>query len=647
MQNHPSVQRASLLHTIAQTLAGGPRYKTSINDDGTTTRTPVPLSRGDVAMAIVAEALSGSMAGLAQRGPGATGRAAAAGFDQVSQQQQQAQQQAAAQAQQDANNRSTALVRKATIFETNMRARLNAAQAEQFGADAIDKIVEQNRAAGLLDPDQPFVENGGIPMTQQELTDAIAKNQLSVTDHVGPIAGRIEVTAPDGSKYWETTHLILKSGDTKVPLTQSEWDMFAQHGVKGYPAGTKITDGVMVPLRLKALAGEQLAAHTLTEYQLSNLRDVLDGTPFADKVPAKVDWSQPGADTAMQRLQTYISHNAAAASDPYLALQAMGTDKRNEKTGQMEPNTDSKYVSSIANLLGGWPVLEAAHDQIAANKKAVADYAVIDTADKANAVIAAPKRFTQDQVQAAKNFITLSNEQGSRKAADDARARAIADGSDIQAMYRFGRNPISGEQLSLSNAPDSMLVNSSGQVIPQDLISTYKPTSQERMTADTARQVLSISADLQKQLQQNPNLAGPLAGRSKQGLAKLGYGDAQAQKFLDDVSFIQTAATKMHTSRFSSQILDKMSTLIKPGMNPDQFAGALSSINDIASRYADEDRLTTVGDYKQKSATPMSPNPSSGKQVQIPAGAQIGRDGQGNVVGYRLNGKYVSLAGSQ
>ena len=96
--------------------------------------------------------------------------------------------------------------------------------------------------------------------------------------------------------------------------------------------------------------------------------------------------------------------------------------------------------------------------------------------------------------------------------------------------------------------------------------------------------MLAISADLQSQIQKNPALAGPLSGRSKEGIAKLGFGDAQAQKFLDDLSFLQSAATKMHIGRFSNEILKKMGNLIQPGMNSDQFRGALSSINDVASR---------------------------------------------------------------
>jgi hypothetical protein len=115
-------------------------------------------------MAIIAEALSGGLTGLAQSGPGATGRAAATGFQNSMQQRQQAQTQQQEQAQTDANNQASALARRATTFETNMRGMLNAAQVEQYGADVIDKVVQQNRVAGLLDPDQAYVENGGVPM---------------------------------------------------------------------------------------------------------------------------------------------------------------------------------------------------------------------------------------------------------------------------------------------------------------------------------------------------------------------------------------------------------------------------------------------------------------------------------------------------
>ena len=82
---HPAIQRASIVHQIAQTLAGGQRYQTTIDlETGTRKQTPIPMSRADIGMAIAMEAISGALGGLATpAGPNAAGRAAAAGFAQA------------------------------------------------------------------------------------------------------------------------------------------------------------------------------------------------------------------------------------------------------------------------------------------------------------------------------------------------------------------------------------------------------------------------------------------------------------------------------------------------------------------------------------------------------------------------------------
>ena len=183
----------------------------------------------------------------------------------------------------------------------------------------------------------------------------------------------------------------------------------------------------------------------------------------------------------------------------------------------------------------------------------------------------------------------------------NARATAQARGADVEAMYRTGKNPITGETLNLNNAPPSSLVNpTNGQVIPQDMLSLYKPTQNERQTADTARQVLAIANDLKNEVTKNPDLIGPLAGRSQELLQKAGLSQQDASKMIDDIKFLTSAATKMHTGRFSAQILDKMDSMIRPGMNADEFKGALDSINDVATRYANEDKLSTVYEYQQR-----------------------------------------------
>ena len=302
----------------------------------------------------------------------------------------------------------------------------------------------------------------------------------------------------------------------------------------------------------------------------------------------------------------------------------MGTGKRNPTTGALEPNPDAKFVDTIAQTFGGWPVLQAAHNQLEANTKTAANFAVIDSADKANAVLAAPKRFTADQVSAATNFTRIAQSESVGKAVAEARAHAVATGADVEAMLKTGINPITKERLTLQNAPDSMLVDPSGNVIPQNQQALYKPTAMERQTADTARQVLAISADLQAQVAKTPGLIGPLSGNSAKAFAPFGIGTEAAQKMLDNVSLLQSAVTKMHTGRFSSEILKKSGSLIFPGMNTDQFAGAMDSLRDVAGRYANEDQLTTVANFKaQQSAaspnvTPRIQTPPSGATMKVP-----------------------------
>jgi hypothetical protein len=624
---HPAVKRAGVMYSIAETLAGGPRYTETIDENGNRQFKPLPVSGRHLAMAIALEAIQGSMTGLAAgrgRGIGAAGSAA---FNQQMAQKQQAQQRQDQQATDDFNNRSAVLARKAQIAEVNSRTILNTSEAERFGSEAIDKLVDINRASGVLDVDPTLLDNDGQPMTQAEMMDAIKNGKISTMDQLGPIAGRVEVTNPDGSKRWEATHLIVRDPKTPVEVSQEQWDKFAAAHVPGFPAGMKIGEGTQLKLSIVQRANEIMAAHSLTDYRLKEIRDVLDGTPWADKVPTSVDFSKPGVESAMQRFQKYVSHSNQHGMDVYESLQQMGQDKRDPKTGQMQPNPDSKYVDTVAAAMGGWPVLQAVHNQLAADKKNATEFSIVDSESKANAILASPTKFTKDQINSAKNFLTLTQQQGARKTAEEARARAVAEGKDVEAMLRTGVNPLTGHKLTLENAPDSMLVDAKGRPVPQNLQSFYKPSQNERQTADTARQALAISADLRAAVQKNPNLVGPLLGNSKSGLAKLGLGDSEAQKFLDDISFLQSAATKVHTGRFSSEILKKMGNMIKPGMNAQQFVGGLNSIDEVMGRYAVEDKLVTVADYKAMQQAPSGA--ASGQQP--PAGATMkvpGSDGK-------------------
>src|ERR1035441_3655320 len=116
---HPSVQRASWVHDVAETLAGGPKYNYNVDPNtGEMKKTQVPVSGKHLALAIALEALQGSMTGLAAgrgKGPGAAGAAAMA-------QQQQQQQKIKEQAQREASDN---YARGAAIAQTNMHMALN------------------------------------------------------------------------------------------------------------------------------------------------------------------------------------------------------------------------------------------------------------------------------------------------------------------------------------------------------------------------------------------------------------------------------------------------------------------------------------------------------------------------------------------
>src|ERR1700678_1642435 len=65
LDNHPAVQQAGVIRRVGETIAGGPRIKTTIDPQtGTVTREKVPLSTGE----ILKGALANILGGLGQAG---------------------------------------------------------------------------------------------------------------------------------------------------------------------------------------------------------------------------------------------------------------------------------------------------------------------------------------------------------------------------------------------------------------------------------------------------------------------------------------------------------------------------------------------------------------------------------------------------
>jgi len=617
LSNHPAVQKAGVVRAIAETLAGGPRTSYAIDPTtGAMTQTQQPLSTRQIGLAIAMAALSGGIQGLGEKGPGAEGRAAQAGFNKVQQQNQQQDAQQQQQASQD-------YARQAQITATNFQTHQNAVRLGQMEKDVHDGYVKD--AASVL---QNLQDVGAIQESGVREGDLL--NKYHVTKDMAVVDGTIPRMAgdgqqarnPDGSLAWDNTYSVIDP-QKKIALPDETAKLLADYRIPGF---FRVVDGQTVPTNFQGSAPIKAAL-------------VVDGLATASalkitesSVNQQLRTLGRAGDADAQRFEVNLKSSLADGSVTPKALKAFarytGEPLDEALTSMQRDKVDPSLVGQIASLIPA-----DAREQIKQNRTDAAKYSVIDSADKAQAVLAAPGRFGADQVGAARNFIRIAQNDSITKASAEARAHAVATGADLEAMLKTGINPITRERLTLQNAPDSMLVDPSGNVVPQNEQGLYKPTAQQKQTADTARQVLAISADLQAQIARNPALIGPLSGNSAKAFAPFGIGTEAAQKMLDNVSLLQSAVTKMHTGRFSSEILKKSGSLIFPGMNPQQFAGAMDSLKDVAGRYANEDQLQTVASFRQQQAKQQQlPAP----QRVVPPGATPGRDPKtGNIIGYK------------
>jgi hypothetical protein len=378
----PAIQHAGRFYRFAQALAGGPQYRTTIDPStGAVSRTQVPVSRGQLGLAIAMEAISGALSGLSQQGPGATGRAALAGAQTVGSQMQQARQQQEQQAAQDAKSRTDALVRAASIADVNANIIRSTAEAEGRGADTLAKIADTNRP--LIDA---YDEQGQVlahNMTQDELMEGMKSGKYDSTAMIGPIDG---YRLLGGGKV-EATHALITDPAAKVPLTREQWQDFSDSHVQGFPKTANIPDNIFVPGTVVARANEQKSQFQLAQMRHDEVADALRQSDdpnvqqLADQIPtvgSLLDDPKRGAGlaTALNHFASYTSHADLnhGGRDLYESLQAMAAPSRPDPNnkGQFIPNRDAPYSNIVAqafspdgSVQGGWNVLRQYHDEVA------------------------------------------------------------------------------------------------------------------------------------------------------------------------------------------------------------------------------------------------------------------------------------------
>jgi hypothetical protein len=535
-------------------------------------------------------------------------------------------------------------------------------QSLAVGVDSFAKAVATHgREGGVGEVQDYFAKQQAEKLQQEQATQQAAKSQQemqesdlrmrAITAQMMIQQGDYQINLQRASDEHKTAQLALNNATTKgfmedtsdaaasgydivhSPEQAAEWDR-----VKGkwaqlredtvvvkVPAGAttqQTMDGVMTAVKnqgkdptdyvympsytdgkhgtgltVNAIPAEPMQWIPATPQQIAN--DIAEAANLFDRAHAlKLD-DDPAIKQAQGLYQTIQANISDGGKPSAFALQQLMLNVKGPAS--------KRVVGKEGDLAEMKSMSEAAS---AARPKSVED-ALAAYTQAQQASTANPTAQSVQAVKDASQTYEAMRKEKLQEVATQATAEARARGTDYEAMIRTGVNPITKERLSLDNAPDMALVSPKGQVVPTNMISMYKPTPQEKQTADTARQVLAISADLKQMVAVHPDIIGPLMGRDSKAMSALGLSGAETQRALNNISLLQSAATKMHTGRFSNAILDKMGSMIGAQMNPGQFVGGLQAIDDVAERYAKEDQLVTVSDLKAMQQGTNGPSQAS------------------------------------
>lgn len=397
LQSHPAVQKAALLHRVAETIAGGPRVRTTYNDDGSVTRVPVPLSSKEILTGAVANILSGvgQVAGnLSNRMAGRPANPIQPLPSQVAQQQQ------AQQSQADFEQEQQAKIQKAKVLNANLEA-MRSAYAIGKEDDAAKDAYISNHSADLQQYQKDgIVEASGIP------SDELLKKGFDKSKYTVIPDGKVPVFKQDGSGERATnsdgvplsqlTYSVV-DGTTQTPLTQDNYDQYVKYGLMKSSPNFKLPEGATISTASQAIMKHKLDLLGQTQREI----DEVAGNGKIN-LAAKLR-ANP---SLLKDIENF--HNDAASQDPITQLQ----------------NVRAKHPGSagaILDLFGGQPVLDAyaAKNQEAPDKMSLED---------AKQILSDPRTDpNSNAAKTAQGALQLDRQQAAQKAGAEATARVNAE----------------------------------------------------------------------------------------------------------------------------------------------------------------------------------------------------------------------------
>jgi hypothetical protein len=201
---NPVTAKASMFHDIAETLAGGPRYKYDVDAYGNTTKQKVPVSGQHLALALAMEALTGGITGLANgQGPNGIAKGTAAAMAQSNQKVQDQDEQAKKQAQDD-------FARRAQVTETNMRLYANARNIGRMDAEDTDKYLSQYKPTiDQIQQEYPGMVKGIVKYADLGKYNATADTAIPYARVPRLDQNGQQATDPSGVPQWDMDYMVL------------------------------------------------------------------------------------------------------------------------------------------------------------------------------------------------------------------------------------------------------------------------------------------------------------------------------------------------------------------------------------------------------------------------------------------------------
>ena len=649
----PQSDHSKWYQKVMEAASGGPvRYTTTDPKTGQVTQVVNHRPMRSMAASILAGAVAGMMGGL--QAPSvrnsATGGLDLSGAAQAGAQAGQRIAQAPSQAAQKMSDQQLVAAIATTDHNMKLHAQhLADERLEGQNADAAYTRLKQqeNDAAPILASMDATYKDLNLPNTSQEMSgDELERRMVKGDIHVARdsafIIGSKPIIGPDGQITGYMPQYRVYDPTAKVAITDDI--------KKAYPRFANVADGQMIPIQGFYRDYNQKQNNRWSQSFSSQLeQDFNDNGMKVDKgafnsiLPQLTKYSAAIAGLDPDQIPDAL-RKAGASESTINQLTSLYPQGYKAQTFVNARDTEKKQAEAIA---GKAPVEQSRIDKL----PTLAASLGLSPAQTSAALARVPS--TVDEYDAVvKSMQDQSNKNRELQVAKENKAAATSD-KDQQTMWKTGINPSSHERLSLDNAPDEFMVDTStGRPIPTSMLSAKKPTMQESNRADFAKSAIHSLDKLNDLIDSNEAKFGPIVGPVDKWMASHGLGDEYQQAALNYLTFAQSAATGAHVGgRFNVPIMDKMGTTISANMSKDQLKGATESISDVMQQYVDQGGRFTVAQYKtlpqtEKDRLQGKTQPKNQPQTPrvVPVGAIPGRDANGNIIGYKTaDGKVVKF----